>query len=144
MGNQEKSLEYSATCDPDDMAQYLEALAQCIRDGRIAIADGHRSIELRCSESVRFELEAKSKPEKGKESLNLELSWKRSLDDRGPADLVSQPGLLISKQIDVPGHSTGPEAGPTIEGRCPFLVAEGESIKVVSCPFLTPVSRSDE
>ncbi len=73
-----QSLEFEAKLDAGNAADYLEALAKGLRDGRIIIESGNKSLSLDVGGDIamELELEAKSNPEKGKSSVEFELSWK--------------------------------------------------------------------
>jgi amphi-Trp domain-containing protein len=73
----ERSLEFSAYCEPAQVADYLEALARHVREGRVELAVGSESVQLAFSPNVKLELAAKTKPEKGKGSLEIEVSWRQ-------------------------------------------------------------------
>jgi amphi-Trp domain-containing protein len=77
MENGEKAFEYSAYSEPSTIADYLEALAQHLRSGRVHLAAGGESIDLEMAANVKVELAAKVKPEKGKGSLQLDISWRQ-------------------------------------------------------------------
>jgi amphi-Trp domain-containing protein len=69
------SFEYSQRTGREDVALYLENLAGHIRSGSISLSAGTKAIQLDVGPSVRFELEAKARPEKGKNSLQFEMEW---------------------------------------------------------------------
>jgi amphi-Trp domain-containing protein len=73
----DRSFEFSAYCEPAQVADYLEALARYIRAGHAQLAVGSESIQLSFSPSLKLELAAKMRPDKGKGSLELDISWRR-------------------------------------------------------------------
>jgi amphi-Trp domain-containing protein len=73
----DRSFEFSAYCEPGQVADYLEALARYIRAGHAQLAVGSESIELSFSPSLKLELAAKMRPDKGKGSLEMDISWRR-------------------------------------------------------------------
>jgi amphi-Trp domain-containing protein len=77
MENGEKAFEYSGYSEPSTVADYLESLAQHLRNGRVHLAAGGESIDLEMAANVKVELAAKVKPDKGKGSLQLDISWKQ-------------------------------------------------------------------
>ncbi len=88
MGSKSK-LDYAGRFDPDQLATYLEAIAEGLRRERVRIAAGGRSIVLQPRGIIRLELSAETDPEKGRSSFEMELSWRE-------AEVVSAPELLIS------------------------------------------------
>ncbi|HEY7268505.1 MAG TPA: amphi-Trp domain-containing protein [Dehalococcoidia bacterium] len=83
------SLEFSAQVSADEAAEYLEALARSLREGRALFESGDRSISLELGPSVKIELEAESDPTKGKSSVDLSLSW------RAAEPVMAAPSLTI-------------------------------------------------
>lgn len=80
-----------------ELTQYLEAIVEGLREGRVYLEHGGKVLGLCPGESIALELSAKQK--KDREKLSLELSWERpeGAEDDGPA-------LKISSQR---GHSDG-------------------------------------
>jgi amphi-Trp domain-containing protein len=72
-----RSFEFSAYCEPTQVAEYLEALARFIKAGHVQLAVGNESIQLDLSQNLKMELAAKMRPEKGKGSLELDISWRQ-------------------------------------------------------------------
>jgi amphi-Trp domain-containing protein len=87
-----ESLEFSGTVEPHAAAAYLEALARGLRDGRILIESGDKSLSLEVSSDVSLEFEAETNLEKGKSSVDLSLSWRAAL----PVKEEAPPSLLIA------------------------------------------------
>lgn len=78
MESEDRSLEFSSQCEPSQVAEYLEAIANHIRNGHIALSVGSEAVQLDLAPNVKLELEAKAKPDKGKGSLQVEISWKQA------------------------------------------------------------------
>jgi amphi-Trp domain-containing protein len=110
-----QSLEFEAKLDAGNAADYFEALARGLRDGRIIIESGNKSLNLEVAGDIvmELELEAKSNPEKGKSSVELELSWKvvPQKVEEAPASLLITTGSDHSahegeSEIILPGNSS--------------------------------------
>ena len=111
-----QSLEFEAKLDAASAADYLEALSKGLRDGRIIIESGNKSLSLDVAGDIamEIELEAKSNPEKGKSSVELELSWKvvpQKVEEAPPSLLITtgaDHGAQSSEgepEIILPGNS---------------------------------------
>ncbi len=109
-----QSLEFEAKLDAGNAADYLEALAKGLRDGRIIIESGNKSLSLDVGGDIamELELEAKSNPEKGKASVEFELSWKAvpQVVEEAP------PSLLITTGADQGAQSSEGESGIILPG----------------------------
>jgi amphi-Trp domain-containing protein len=103
MESEERTLEFTAQCEPSQIAEYLEAIASYMRKGHVNLAVGTESVQLDLPGSVRLELEAKAKPGRGKGSLQLEVSWKQpphfedSLKIEAGEEPAAEPPLEIGK-----------------------------------------------
>jgi len=73
--DQEK-LEFSTTTRGDEVANYLFQIADGLRLGTLTLRTGGHTVHLQPGEMLRLEVAAKNKADKGKGSLQLELSWK--------------------------------------------------------------------
>lgn len=78
MGDTEK-MEFTATVEASRVADYLNRISDGLRRGVLTLASGDRILRLEPTDQVKLELEAESKPEKGKGSLQLEVSWKSKM-----------------------------------------------------------------
>jgi amphi-Trp domain-containing protein len=87
-----QAIQFDGNMDVDAAAAYLEGLAQGLHDRRILIESGAKSLTLDVASQVTLELEAASKPNKGKSSIEISLNW-RVL--RSAAARPSTPALLI-------------------------------------------------
>lgn len=92
-------MEFSTTARAAQIAEYLDRIADGLREGTLTLAASGHAVHLEPTDTLRFEMEAESKPDKGTASLQLELSWKNTHhvpepeDDRlvietGPHDLL--------------------------------------------------------
>jgi amphi-Trp domain-containing protein len=86
-----QSLEFSTNLEPRAAADYLEALARGLREGRLLVESGDKSLNLEVANDVSLEFEAKTTPEKSKSSVEISLSW-RLAEPEAPAP----PSLLIT------------------------------------------------
>jgi amphi-Trp domain-containing protein len=75
MGDSNK-LEFSATLSAAQAAEYLTRISEGLLQGTVMLSAGGRHIQLDPGDIVKLEIEAEGKPEKGKGSLAIELSWK--------------------------------------------------------------------
>jgi amphi-Trp domain-containing protein len=75
MSSNERTLEYSMACAPLEAAGFLELIAHHLKDGNIMLRKGDDSLALQFGSRVKMKIEAKSKPEKNKGALEIELSW---------------------------------------------------------------------
>ena len=75
MASEKQSVDFNGSFEPGTAAEYLESIARGLREGRLLIESGDRSINLDVGSNLEFEFEAKSSPEKGKSSVELSLSW---------------------------------------------------------------------
>jgi len=77
MENGERTFEYSAYSEAAVVADYLESLAQHLRQGRVHLAAGGESIDLQVTTNVKIDLSAQVKPAKGKGNFQLDVSWRQ-------------------------------------------------------------------
>ena len=75
MPNEDQAFKFSTRCDQAQTADYLEQVAKHIRNGHLQLSAGTESIGLTVAGEIKLEIAAESSPEKGKNSLRLELSW---------------------------------------------------------------------
>lgn len=76
MEEKEQSFEYAVSVDADKAASYLESVARYVRSGMLSLSAGAESIDLQVGTEMKLEIAAEQKLEKGKGSLQVELSWK--------------------------------------------------------------------
>lgn len=67
---------FTATLEPDQAGEYFNQIADGLRRGVIGLSAAGRSIRLEPGAMVTVEIEAESKPDKGKGSFAIEVSWK--------------------------------------------------------------------
>ena len=94
MGSDEQSLEYSMSCEPAVAARLLELMAQYLKEGSVLLSRGDEAIALRFGPQIKFGLEAKAKPAKGKGSIELELSWEeppKPREEGAPLEISAIP-----------------------------------------------------
>ena len=70
-----KEFMFSSTTEVGRVAEYLMRIADGLRLGRVSLSAPGRMVQLEPARVVRLELGAQSKPEEGKASLELEISW---------------------------------------------------------------------
>ena len=70
-----KEFLFSSTTEVGRVAEYLMRIADGLRLGRVSLSAPGRMVQLEPARVVRLELGAQSKPEEGKASLELEISW---------------------------------------------------------------------
>ena len=83
-----EEFEFSTTTRGSQVAEYLNRIADGLRAGTLTLGSSGHSVHLRPGETIRLEVEAESKPDKGSASLQLELSWKMGTAARQPHDEV--------------------------------------------------------
>lgn len=72
---EKKEVSMKSVINKNDAASYLEEMAKALREGKVVVSNNSNSITLNPEDSVEIELEAEAK--KGKESLSIELSWRK-------------------------------------------------------------------
>lgn len=98
-----EAFEFTATLDAPRAAEYLERVAAGIRAGAVGLKAGNRVLQLAPAGSLRLELRAEMKPEKGEGRLEVAVIW------RGAAPTEEEP-----LEIDPapPRPAAKPEHGP--------------------------------
>lgn len=91
MSDREK-LEYSGRVDAAHLAGYFEALAEALNAGAVRLAVGERSIVLEPQGAIRVEVSASKDVEKGRSSLQVELSWQQQQAEPPAPDLEISAG----------------------------------------------------
>jgi len=81
--------EFARIASPDEIAEYLTALAEGLQRGEVGLESGDRSLRLVPSSNVKIGLKVKQKEAKGK--IALEIGWKRGSVPRA-SDLVVESG----------------------------------------------------
>ncbi|HWO93327.1 MAG TPA: amphi-Trp domain-containing protein [Dehalococcoidia bacterium] len=123
MAEKKTKFEYAGRIGADQAAAYLEAMAAGLREQRLRLASGGQSIMLHPAETLRAELEAAFNPEKGKGSLQFELSWRVE-------EAEAAGDLLISSE-----EEPEPEGGAEDEDEEPMMTEpitnpEGEELVI--------------
>lgn len=95
---EKERLEFAGTAGRDQIAEYLNRLADGFRLGAVTLTAGGQSVRLESSERLRLEVEARHRPNKGSSSIALEISWKavsppREADEERLAIEAARPGL---------------------------------------------------
>jgi amphi-Trp domain-containing protein len=93
-----EEFEFSTTTRGSQVAEYLNRIADGLRQGTLTLGAGGHGVHLQPGETIRLEIEAESKPDKGTASLQLELSWKLAQETRESHD----EALLIETQVRAP------------------------------------------
>ena len=83
---EKEELEFSTTARGAGVAEYLNLIADGLRQGTLTLTANGSTVHLNPADLVRLEVEAESKPEKGTASLQLELSWKHVKEARAPRE----------------------------------------------------------
>lgn len=99
----EKKLHFEQKMTREDMVFYLEDLASSLRRGKIVIEQEGRFVSLDPPGTVKLNLSAKTKKDKGE--LSIEISWKEETQAR-----VGMSGLRISSDEPEPPAPVQPEA----------------------------------
>jgi amphi-Trp domain-containing protein len=89
-----QELEFATTTRVIQVAEYLNRIADGLRAGALTLEASGQAVHLEPADTLRLEIEAESKPDKGSASLQLELSWKHTHQVREPEDerLVIETG----------------------------------------------------
>ncbi len=95
-----EALEFSGEVSADEAATFLESIAKSVRQGSTLLESGDQSLSLRIGSTVEVDLVAKSKPEKGKGSLELKISWEAEPVAETPRTLEIVPGALVPAASD--------------------------------------------
>lgn len=114
---QRTKVEYAGRVGFDQVAAYLESIAEGLRKKRIRFGAGGRAIALTPSGVARLEIEASHDPEKARSSIEIELSWHEAEDAAGGELTIS------SQEEDFP--TTSPEEERTFGDEAP---GEGEIV----------------
>jgi len=139
MASDEQCVEYSTTCSASIAADYLRSLADRIIQGSALLQTVEQSVVLNFGSTLTFDLEAKVKPGKGKESLHLDISWKRPANTLSLESSKSAEFAVLEPENKSSIMSHKDENSAPRDSACPFLTYNGEHIKVASCPFLKPI-----
>jgi amphi-Trp domain-containing protein len=76
-----QEFEIETVCDTNKVAEYLETLAQRIREGNVMLSAGDEDIQIRVGQRAKLELEAKSNPDEGETTLEFEVTWKEQMEE---------------------------------------------------------------
>lgn len=89
-----EEFEFSTTARAVQVAEYLNRIADGLREGMLTLAASGHAVHLEPNDTIRLEMEAESKPDKGTASLQFELSWKHTHPAREPEEerLVIETG----------------------------------------------------
>ena len=90
----EKTMGYKRMVDIHEAVSYLEAVAQSLRDGRIVVQHGEKTLDMAPPSVVVLEIEAKQKKDKTK--FGFEFAWEKDTDRSGgePLNISSGSGEL--------------------------------------------------
>jgi amphi-Trp domain-containing protein len=100
MSSSKEELAFKSEVAASEAAAFLENLAKSLRQGSMLLESGDQSLSLRVGQTVEVELEASSKPEKGKGSIELKVSWQAEPMAVTPATLEIVPGALVPAASD--------------------------------------------
>lgn len=89
-GSKEK-VQFAGAVTPQEAAQYLESIAKGLRERSMLIESGDSSLTVEVADEVKIEISAAADSEKGKASVELNLSWRAKREEES----APPPGLLI-------------------------------------------------
>jgi amphi-Trp domain-containing protein len=95
MASEKQSLDFSSEMATPDAAAHLEALAKSLRDGRVLVESGDRSLTLEVGRKINLDFEAKANPAKGKSSVEIKLEWveeEEVVEEAPPSLLIASGG----------------------------------------------------
>lgn len=90
MKHEKKSFSFQGPCDLSEVLGHLETVQQGLRAGALYFQSGHEVVGLEPEGTVRLEVGAKSK--KNKQTLKIEISWKKE----SPAEDVPREALRMT------------------------------------------------
>ena len=93
-----KKISFKAQLDLDQAIAYLEDIAKCLKDGKLCAQQGDDFITLSPDKDVFFELESSRK--KDKESINIEIRWRKGGVIPQPEDFkisTSEPEIKMEE-----------------------------------------------
>jgi amphi-Trp domain-containing protein len=107
MPEEKQSIEFTAEMETQAAAAHLEALAKSLREGRVLIESGDRSVSLEASRNVSLELEAKANPAKGKSSVEIKLGWvaEEEVVEEAPPSLLIASASASYAAVDTDSDS---------------------------------------
>ncbi|MDD4732903.1 MAG: amphi-Trp domain-containing protein [Desulfovibrio sp.] len=82
-----------------DALNYLEALVNSFRKGRIVVQKGEDFLNMTPSEMVDIKISAKQK--RGREEISLELSWNAAAKQADPITISSTVPDSVTGEVDV-------------------------------------------
>jgi amphi-Trp domain-containing protein len=94
MADEKQSLDFTSDMTTLDAAAHLEALARGLRDGRLLVESGDRSLNLEVGRKVNFDFAAKTNPAKGKSAMDIKLNWvaEEEVAEEAPPSLLIASG----------------------------------------------------
>jgi amphi-Trp domain-containing protein len=98
MESENRSLDFSTYLDSARVAEHLETLARSIKVGHVQLTVGPESVNLHLGSRVKFELEAVSRPAKGKGSLDISMSWREPVEAREETTIQIRPAEDTSSE----------------------------------------------
>lgn len=123
MGGDKKTYRYRDDLELEKLADYLEEVSKGISTGRLTLEGEEDGIDVELPEKVKFEIAAKSKPEKGK--IAIEVKWKEpkaqdlaALEINGTEPLANGEEALTREELYEKASSL------EIEGRSSMTKAE--------------------
>jgi amphi-Trp domain-containing protein len=81
-----KEAKVKAAMELPKAISYLDDLVASLKAGRVTIADGVQDLSLVPEEAVKVEVKASQKADK--ESISLEISWRRPVTPRSDVDFT--------------------------------------------------------
>ena len=98
---EEQTFEFSGRLGPGQVADYLENLARYVRAGHLRLSAGPDAIEMHLGQEIKMEVAAEVELEKGKGSLELELSWKRPPHFEEPLRIQAAEGEAAGPNLEI-------------------------------------------
>jgi amphi-Trp domain-containing protein len=100
-------IQVKQTMETTEVIAYLEELLKCFKEGKIVVEKGEETISMDLPETVKVEIGAKQKEDKG--GFSLEMSWKSEAPEVMEPIRISQCEPVDSPLQ--PAEETGPEEG---------------------------------
>jgi amphi-Trp domain-containing protein len=91
MGENSK-LDFVASIDANQAADYLRRIAEGLRTGTIGLSAGGQTVRLTPGSTVKLEIMARGKPADDRGSLAIDLSWKiKTKPTTPPLEISASP-----------------------------------------------------
>lgn len=118
MGKDKEKVYYEGRVELDEAVSHLEHLVEGLRQGTVGFSKGEYRVTLRPEAMIRIDVEARRDGEK--ESVEIELSWKKPPEDEGGR-------LEISDRDVEPEGEPEAEDSPETDEPAPPYARAGEA-----------------